>query len=72
MALAGFDPAVAAERMGHTDGGAMFLQRYRHLYGVREAVASFPPGGAFRKHLDGAWTDAAADAESPLKRSRRR
>jgi len=32
MALAGMDPAVAAERLGHTDGGALFLKRYRHLY----------------------------------------
>jgi len=32
MAVAGFDPAVAAERMGHTDGGALFLRTYRHLY----------------------------------------
>lgn len=32
MALAGMDPAVASERLGHTDGGALFLRRYRHLY----------------------------------------
>ena len=32
MALAGYDPAVEAERMGHTDGGALFLRTYRHLY----------------------------------------
>jgi len=32
MALAGFDPAVAAERLTHTDGGALFLRTYRHLY----------------------------------------
>ena len=32
MAAAGYDPAVAAERMGHTDGGALFLRTYRHLY----------------------------------------
>lgn len=32
MALAGMDPAVASERLGHTDGGALFLRLYRHLY----------------------------------------
>jgi len=32
MALAGMDPANASERLGHTDGGALFLRRYRHLY----------------------------------------
>lgn len=32
MALAGMEPPVAAERLGHTDGGALFLSTYRHLY----------------------------------------
>ena len=32
MAAAGLDPAVAWERLGHTDGGALFLRTYRHLY----------------------------------------
>lgn len=32
MALAGVDPAIAAERLGHTDGGALYLRTYRHLY----------------------------------------
>lgn len=32
MALAGMEPPVAAERLGHTDGGALFLRTYRHLY----------------------------------------
>jgi integrase len=32
MAFAGIDPAVAALRLGHSDGGALFLRRYRHLY----------------------------------------
>jgi integrase len=32
MALCGMDPAVAAERASHTDGGALFLRKYRHLY----------------------------------------
>jgi integrase len=32
MALAGMEPPVAAERLGHTDGGALYLRTYRHLY----------------------------------------
>jgi integrase len=32
MASFGMDPASAAERLGHTDGGALFLRTYRHLY----------------------------------------
>lgn len=32
MASYGMDPASAAERLGHSDGGALFLRRYRHLY----------------------------------------
>lgn len=32
MALSGMEPPVGAERLGHTDGGALFLKTYRHLY----------------------------------------
>ena len=32
MALAGIDPAAAAERLEHSDGGALFHKTYRHLY----------------------------------------
>jgi integrase len=32
MALAGMDAAVAAERLEHSDGGALFHKTYRHLY----------------------------------------
>ena len=32
MPLAGTDPAVAAERLEHSDGGALFHKTYRHLY----------------------------------------
>ena len=38
MATAGMDPAVAAERAGHSDGGALFLRRYRHLYEAEKRV----------------------------------
>jgi len=32
MALAGMDPTAAAERLEHSDGGALFYKTYRHLY----------------------------------------
>jgi integrase len=32
MALAGMDAATAAERLEHSDGGALFHKTYRHLY----------------------------------------
>jgi hypothetical protein len=32
MALAGMDPAAAAERLEHSEGGALFHKTYRHLY----------------------------------------
>jgi integrase len=66
MALSGIDPAVAAERMGHTDGGALFLQRYRHLYESEKRSQAFRLESLVRKHLDGTWTDDAADADSSL------
>jgi len=41
MALAGMDPAVAAERLEHSDGGALFHKTYRHLYeGEKRAQAN--------------------------------
>jgi integrase len=40
MALAGMDPAAAAERLEHSDGGALFHRTYRHLYeGEKRAQA---------------------------------
>jgi hypothetical protein len=32
MTYAGMDAAVAAERLEHSDGGALFHKTYRHLY----------------------------------------
>jgi integrase len=52
MAVAGMEPPVAAERMGHTDGGALFLHTYRHLY---EGRSAFTRSG-FRRTSSRAWT----------------
>ena len=41
MALAGMDAAAAAERLEHSDGGALFHKIYRHLYeGEKRAQAN--------------------------------
>jgi integrase len=32
MCRAGYRPEWVAERVGHNDGGALILRRYRHLY----------------------------------------
>lgn len=41
MARAGIKPELIADRVGHTDGGALIYRRYRHLFPseVRAAVA---------------------------------
>lgn len=41
MAQAGMKPEVIAERVGHSDGGALIFRRYRHLFPseLMEAVA---------------------------------
>jgi integrase len=66
MALAGMDPAVAAERASHTDGGALFLSKYRHLYESEKRVQALRLEAMIRASLDGSWTGEAAEADSPL------
>lgn len=39
MAQAGMKPEVIAERVGHSDGGALIYKRYRHLYPSETALA---------------------------------
>jgi hypothetical protein len=53
MARAGMDPAVAAERAGNSDGGALFLQRYRHLYEAEKREQALRLEGFIRMSLDG-------------------
>ncbi len=51
MAVAGLDPAVASERMGHTDGGALFLQDIPPSVRGREARPGAAVGGACPREL---------------------
>jgi len=66
MASFGVDPASAAERLGHTDGGALFLRRYRHLYEGEKRAQAERFGARVQAVLDEEWTDAAVDPENGL------
>lgn len=40
MCRAGYRPESVAERVGHSDGGALVLKRYRHLYSSESYAAA--------------------------------
>lgn len=61
MAASGYDPAAAAERLGHTDGGALFLRTYRHLLGGERRRNADRFGDAIRAALAGKGELAEAD-----------
>ena len=63
MALAGMDPAVAAERLEHNDGGALFLKTYRHLYEGEKRIQAMRLEELVRNTLDAERT--ADDEASP-------
>ena len=66
MASFGMDPASAAERLGHTDGGALFLRTYRHLYEGEKRAQAERFGAHVQALLDEEWTSAAAELEYGL------
>lgn len=66
MARAGMDPAAAAERLGHTGGGALFLRRYRHMYDDEKRLQATPLDSFMCERLDAAWRDEGADLEGTL------
>ena len=57
MASFGMDPASAAERLGHTDGGALFLRTYRHLYEGEKRAQAARFGAQVQAALDEEWTE---------------
>jgi integrase len=63
MASFGMDAATAAERLGHTDGGALFLRTYRHLYEGERRRQALAFGARVQAILDEEWTDS--DGEGP-------
>jgi integrase len=56
MALAGMDPAVAAERLEHNDGGALFHKTYRHLYEGEKRTQARRLEALVRAEMDKEWT----------------
>lgn len=66
MASFGMDPASAAERLGHTDGGALFLRTYRHLYEGEKRAQAERFGAQVQAALDEAWTESPTGAEIGL------
>ena len=62
MALAGMDPAVAAERLEHNDGGALFLKTYRHLYEGEKRIQAMRLEELVRNTLD---AERTSDGETP-------
>jgi integrase len=71
MASFGMDPASAAERLGHIDGGALFLRTYRHLYEGEKRAQADRFGAHVQAALDEEWTggdgggpDGLNDADS--------
>jgi tetratricopeptide (TPR) repeat protein len=66
MATAGMDEAVASERASHTDGGALFLTRYRHLYESEKRVQALRLEAFIRSELDSTWTGAEGGSDSSL------
>ena len=63
MASLGMDPAWAAERLGHTDGGALFLHTYRHLYENERRRQADSFGARVQQQLDAEWTEEERDSE---------
>jgi hypothetical protein len=66
MASFGMDPASAAERLGHTDGGALFLRLYRHLLEGEKRRQADPFGARVQELLDEDWTEDELATEFPL------
>lgn len=66
MARAGYDPAVAAEPMGHTDGGALFLRTYRHLYEGEQRIHADRLDAFVRASLDKERTSTPGNREEWL------
>jgi len=63
MALAGMDPAVAAERLEHSDGGALFLKTYRHLYEGEKRIQAKRLDDFVRSVMDAEWTKDPQEAK---------
>jgi integrase len=66
MALSGFDPAAAAERLEHHDGGALFLRTYRHLYEGEKRTNANRLEALIREELDESGTGDGEESPEGL------
>ena len=66
MAVSGFDPAAASERLGQTDGGALFQKTYRHLYENERRANADRFASFVRESLDEDGTSGSDEDEKPL------
>ena len=66
MALAGFDPAAAADRLEHNDGGSLFHKTYRHLYEGEKRANANRLAALVRKELDENGTEDGEEAREGL------
>ncbi len=69
MAVAGLDAAVASEGMGHTDGGALFLRTYRHLYEGETCVQALRLHAHVLASLDREGTSVPGTSENSLNKT---
>jgi integrase len=66
MGLAQMDPAVASERAGQIDGGALFLRKYRHLYEAEKRTQVLRLETLVTSHLDASRTEGEDPPDSPV------
>ncbi len=62
VAAHGYDASAASERLGHSDGGALFLRTYRHLLAGERRRNADRFGAAIRATLDQADQQREAQA----------
>jgi hypothetical protein len=67
MALAGMDPAAAAERLEHSDGGALFHKTYAQPWTTKgQRTARKPPKGITKPIVRMALTGQLSNPPEPL------
>jgi hypothetical protein len=60
------DPASAAERLGHSDGGALFLRTHRHLYEGEKRRQAAQLGARVQALSDEEWAERDRERAASL------
>jgi hypothetical protein len=66
LPLAGQERPNSAAMDQHSDGGALFLRTYRHLYEEERREQAGRLDEFVRRHLDNTWTGDESEGEIPL------